>query len=82
MWALADGNNQGEKEFTGIFTDPLASSYVQSLVDPPADAARSPDGYHFIPVVNSWNTGSAATSPTTTISIGGAHNSKRTPGGA
>lgn len=31
-----DSAIRGEKEFTVVLTDPLASSYVQSLVDPPA----------------------------------------------
>lgn len=31
-----DAAIRGEKEFTVVLTDPLASSYVQSLVDPPA----------------------------------------------
>lgn len=31
-----DAAIKGEKEFTVVLTDPLASSYVQTLVDPPA----------------------------------------------
>ena len=41
-----DAAIRGEKEFTVILTDPLASSFIQSLVDPPAvDERLSKESY-------------------------------------